>query len=121
MLRHRRVYFPCELNKARMAAVFARLPSQGERIDRNGMAAESGSGIKWHEAERFGFRGFDDFPNIDSHCAINELELVHQGNVYRSKNVLEEFGRLRRSARADRHEFFNCDAVKCFCFFKTGG
>ena len=65
--RHRRVDLAGKLDEARGELVFARLPGQVERVDRNAVPAEPGPGIERHEAERLGLRRLDHLPDVDAH------------------------------------------------------
>src|SRR5882724_4408137 len=65
------VNLACKFDKARMFAVLARFPRQIEWIDWDTMPAQTRSWIESHEPKRLCFRGFDHFPDVDAHRAVN--------------------------------------------------
>ncbi len=103
-----------------MLAELARLPGQVERINGDAVTAEPGAGVKGHEAERLRFRSLDDFPDVDVHGAVNELELVHEGDVHGAEDVFQQLGCLGHAAGADGHQLLDGDAVEGDCLVQTG-
>ena len=99
------------------------------------MATEPRPRIERHEAEWFGFRRLDDFPHIDAHRVVDDLELIHERDIDGAEDVLGDLhglggggGRYRHNAlhhRAieggdealrcrpvARHDLRDCDGVK---------
>ncbi len=120
MLRHGGVDFARQFDETRMLSVLACLPSQIEGVDRYTVPTESGPGIEWHVAEGFRLRGVDDFPDIDPHGAVNEFQLVHQGDVDAPKDVFQELGRLGGPAGGDGNQSFDRPAVDLGRPLQTG-
>lgn len=89
ILGHGGIDFSCELDEARVLIKLARLPCQVKWINRDTVAAEPGAGVERHETKRLGFGRLDDFPNVDAHGVVDNLELVDQSDVDRSKDVFE--------------------------------
>ena len=83
--------------------VLASLPRQVERIDRDAVAAQAWARVERLEAERFGRRGVDDFPDVDVHLVEEHLQFVGQGDVHAAVNVFEDFARLGHFTRPHRH------------------
>ena len=102
--RHGRVDLAGELDEARVQAVFARLPGEIERVDRDAVPAEPRPRIEGHEAERLGLGRLDHLPDVDAHGRVDHLELVDEGDVDGPKNVLGDLDRLGRRGRRDRHD-----------------
>ena len=63
------------------------------------MPPKPGAGVKRHKSERFCLGGVNDLPNIDSHRAVNDFQLINERDVHAPENVLEQLGRLGRAAR----------------------
>ena len=82
----------------RVLLIFARLPGQVERIDRDAMPAQPRPGIEGLEAEGLGLRRVDDFPDVDAHPVETDLEFVDQRDVDAAEDVLEQLRRLGRAA-----------------------
>ena len=88
-----------ELDELRVEAVFPRLPREVERVDRDAVAAEPGTGLEAHEAERLRRRRVHDLPHVDVHPVAELGELVDERDVDRAEDVLEQLrqlGGLRR-------------------------
>src|SRR5258706_14840805 len=51
VLRHARIYFFGQTDKARIETMLPRFPRKIMRIERNAMAADAGAGIKRHKTE----------------------------------------------------------------------
>ncbi len=66
------------------------------------MPAEAGAGLEAHEPERLRRGGVDHFPDVDAHAVAELREFVHERDVHRTEDVLEELGQLRRLRRRDR-------------------
>ncbi len=87
-----------QLDKAGILAKLARLPSQIEGINGNAVTAQARPRIERHETERLGLGRVDDLPDINAHGAIDDLELVDEGDVHPTEGVLEQFRCLRCAA-----------------------
>jgi hypothetical protein len=57
-------------------------------------SAEAGPGRVGHEAEGFGGRGADHFVDVDAHPVGDDLHLVHQADVHRAVDVLQQLRHL---------------------------
>ena len=71
-----------------------------------------GPGIERHEAERLGLRGLDHLPDVDAHPVEDHLELVHERDVDRAEDVLEQLRGLGDPARRDRDHLVERGAVE---------
>ncbi len=94
MKRHIAIDLPSEFDKAGRKTVFSCFPSEIERVDRDAVSTQAGSGVKRHEAERLGLGRVNDFPDIYPHFGIDHLELVDHRDIDGSENVLCQFDRL---------------------------
>src|ERR1035437_4559946 len=112
IFRHRAVDFAGQLDEAGVYAELAGFPCQIERIDRDAMAAEAGSGVERSEPEGFGGGGADHFPDIYVHGIGHDLQLVDQADVHRAEDVFEQFGEFGHTGRADRHDLIEGRAVE---------
>src|SRR5262249_47556779 len=72
----------------------ARLRGQVKWIDRNTMPAKPRTQIKRRELERLHLCCFDYFPDINTHRAVNELQLIDQCDIKTTKDVQLCDGRL---------------------------
>ena len=79
-----------------------------------------GTRIKRHEAEGLCLGGVDDFPDVDAHRRVHDLEFVDQGDVDAAEGVFEELGRLGHAARGDGHEGFDRDGVELNRLLQAG-
>ena len=70
---HGGIYLACKFNEACMSAILARLPREIKWINGETVTAKAGARIEGHESKWLRFRSFNDFPDINPHCAINEL------------------------------------------------
>src|SRR6516225_1524116 len=107
MAGHAGVDLARELDEARGDAVFPRLPGEIEGVDGDAMPAEPGAGIEGHEAEGLGLGRFDDFPDIDSHGGIDELQFIDEGDVDGAEDVLAELHRLCHLDGRDRYALYH--------------
>src|SRR5450432_1094476 len=89
---HGSIDFTGELDEEGVLAVFPRFPREIERVDGDAVSTQPRTGIKWHEAEGFGLRCVDDLPNIDSHGFVDDLQLVHQGDIDAAESIFEQLG-----------------------------
>src|SRR3954463_15281874 len=99
MLGHASVNLARQLDKTRVLIELACLPSQVKWVDRNTVAPEAWARIKRHEPERLGLGSFYNLPDINTHCAINQFQLVHQRDVNTAEDVLEQFGCFGNATR----------------------
>ena len=91
--------------------VFARLPSQVERVDRDAVAAKPWSGIIGRETERLGRSGIDNLVDVDTHSVRDDLHLVDQADIDGTLDVFEKLGQFRGACRTDRHHLVDDLAV----------
>src|SRR5262249_15882714 len=101
---HSRIDFTSKFAKPGRDVVFAGFPGKIEGVNRNAVAPEAWSRIERHEAKRFGFCRLDHLPDVDAHGGENSLELVHQGDVDRSKDIFSELDGFSGFQRGD----WNC-------------
>ena len=102
MARHRAVDVVGERDEPRLEPVRAHLPRQVQRIDRDAVAADAGTGIERHEPEGLGGGGIDHFPRVHAQAPAHERELVGERDVDVAEDVLvqlHELGHLRARDR----------------------
>ena len=105
MVGHRRIHFAGELDEARGEIVFASLPGQIVRIDRDAVAAEAGAGIKGHEAERLCGGAIDNFENVKVHAQAKLLEFIHERDIHAAENIFEQLHHFGGARGADGNHF----------------
>ena len=81
-----------EFDETGVDSIFASLPSQVEWIDRNAVPADPGAGIVGNKAERLGGGRANNLMKIDAHLVSDDLHFVHQTDVDRAVDVLEQLG-----------------------------
>lgn len=111
VLRHGGVHLAGEFDEARVYAKLAGLPREVERVDRNAVSAEAGSGGELHEAKRLRGCRVEHLVYVDAHRVVHHLEFVHQRDVNRAEDILRELHRLRRLAVRDRHRLHDRHVV----------
>ena len=79
-----------------------------------------GPGIKRHEPKWFRLGRFDDFPDVNSHRAVDELQLINQRDIHAAKNILQQLGRFSDATRRDWHKRVDRLAVKRHRPLKAG-
>jgi len=99
--------------------VFARLPSQVERINRDAVPAETGAGVEGHESEGFGGGGIDDVPDVDVHLLEDDFEFIDEGNIDGAEDVLGQLRRLGDAAGADRMDGIEGERVQLDAAFEA--
>ena len=119
MVWHARVDFASQLDEACAKAVLARLPGEIEGIDRDAVPAQAGARVKRLVAERFGFGGIDDFPDVDVHRVVDDLEFVDEGDVDAAVDVFEQLGGFSGAAGRDGHDLLDGGGVESDCLFET--
>src|SRR5262249_52430965 len=92
VLWHARIDLASQLNKTRMLTIFAGLPCEIKRIDRDTVATETWSRIERSEPKRLRASRFDNFPDINSHGSVNQLELVNQCDIDTAKDIFQQLG-----------------------------
>ena len=120
-VRHVRVHLPCQLDELRVEVVLPRLPRQVEGIDRDAVPAEAWARLEAHEAERLRLRRLDDLPDVEIHPFAELRELVHERDVDRAEDVLEQLGQLRRLRGRDRDDGLDGAAVQLGRALGAGG
>src|SRR5690606_31572433 len=88
MRRHGGVDLPRQFDEPGGYLELARAPGQVEGVDGNAVPAEARTGVEGHVAEGLGLGGLDHLPDVDAHGAVDQLQLVHQGDVDRPEDVL---------------------------------
>src|SRR6266404_6204668 len=89
VLGHGGVDLACKLDEARVFAILSRFPRKVEWIDWDAVTPKAGTRIERHKAKWLRFRGFNDFPDINPHRAVNEFQLINQRDIYAAENVLQ--------------------------------
>src|SRR5581483_6784749 len=93
-VRHVVVDLAGKLDEARVEVELARLPREVVRVERDAVAAETRPGLEGHEPERLRRGGADHFPDVDVHAVAQLRELVHERDVHRAEDVLEQLRQL---------------------------
>src|SRR5660397_188140 len=78
-------------------------PGQVEGVQRDAVPAQARSGIERLVAERFGLGRLYHLKDVDAHGLKGHLELIHQGDIHRAVDVLQEFSRLRYLGGGEGH------------------
>jgi hypothetical protein len=68
------------------------------------VSAHAGPGLERHEPVGLRCRGVRDLPHVDPHAVAEDRQLVHEGDVHRAEDVLEQLGQLRRLRRQHLHD-----------------
>ncbi len=92
--------------------MLVRLPRQVERVDRDAVTSEARARIEWHETERLGLGRVDDFPDVDLHGPVDELQLVGEGDVDGPEHVLGDLDRLGHIHARHRDRLLDDRAVQ---------
>ena len=101
---HPLVHLAGELDELGLHVELARTPGEVERVHRQAVSAHAGSGLERHEAVGLGCRGVDDLPDVDAHPVAQDRQLVHERDVHRAEDVLEQLGELGRLRCRDLHD-----------------
>ncbi len=112
VVRHRGVDLAGELDEARVEVPLLRFPRKIERVHRDAVPAEAGSGIERLESEGLGLRCLDHFPDVDAHAQREQLQFVDQRDIHAAIDVLEQLGHLRSGRARDRHDRIEDGAIK---------
>ena len=99
--------FASSTNRKRVAELPLDAPREVRRVDREAVAADSGTGREAHVPERLGRGRVDRRPDVDAEIAGEHRELVDERDVHVAERVLEElhelgFARSTRPARPCR-------------------
>ncbi len=101
---HLLVDLPRELDELGRHVELARAPAEVERVDRQAVPAHARAGLEAHEPVGLARRGLDDLPDVDPHAVGQHRELVHERDVHRAEDVLQELRQLRRLGTGDAHQ-----------------
>ena len=112
MLGHARIDLAGQLNETRMLTIFASLPGEIKWIDGDAMPAKPRAGIKRHETKWLRLGGFDDLPDVNSHGAVHDFQLINQRDIYAAENVLQKLARLSHATRRNGHHFVDRFTIK---------
>src|SRR5437879_4884127 len=102
---HSCVYLTRKFDEARVLAILPRFPCEVEWIDWNTVAAKTRPGIERHKPKWLRLGRFNDFPDIDAHGAVNELQFVDQRDIHTPENILQQ---LRSFGDARRRDWYKC-------------
>src|SRR5215813_12800589 len=89
-----------------------RLPGKIMRIERNAVAANSGTRIKRHEAERLRSRGANHLPSVDVERIAKARHLIGHPDVYGTESILEQLGRFGHTGRSHGVNIFDNLRIK---------
>jgi hypothetical protein len=118
---HGRIDFPGQFNEPRRKFVFARFPSQIERVDWNAVAAQARTRIEGGKAEGFRLGGLDHFPDVDTHPQAQQFQFVDERYVYGPISVFQDFGHLRSARGTNQVCLFEGPRIKRLRPSRTGG
>ncbi len=89
---HLRVDLASEFDElGRIAGLFG-FPGEIERVDRDAVPAEAGSGVERLKPERLGGGGVNDFPDVNAEAVEDDLEFIDQCDIDGAVDVFEQFG-----------------------------
>jgi hypothetical protein len=91
-----------ELDEPCLLAMLASQPGEIERVDWDAVPTEAWAGIEGLEPEWLGLGRLDHLPDVDAQLVVENLELVHEGDVDGAIRVLEDLaglGNLHAEAR----------------------
>ena len=115
------VYLARQLDEARVFAILTRLPCKVEWIDWDAVTSPSRPRVERHEPKRLRLGRFDNFPDINSHGGVHQLQLVHQRDIHAPENVLQQLGRFSYAARRDRYKCIDRFTIKRHSAIEAGG
>ena len=92
-----------QLDEAGLHPEFPGPPGQVEGIHRDTVPAQARPRIEGHVAEGLGGGGVDHLPDVDAHGVVDQLQLVHEGDVHRAEDVLGQLDGLGGGGAGDRH------------------
>src|SRR5262249_36453052 len=118
--RHRGIDFAGEFNEPGGTVVLTSDPGEVKRINRNAVSAKSRSRVERLESEWLGLRRVDDFPHVDAHALVENLQFIHQGNVYGPIGVLQDLARFGDFAATDTDYRLDELAVELCGEFEAG-
>src|SRR4051794_11437531 len=87
MVRHARVDLSGKLDKAGWHLVLTGLPGEVKRINRNAVPAKARTRVERHKSKWLRLRRLNHLPDVDTHRCVHDLELIHERNVYRTKDI----------------------------------
>src|SRR5258708_33514422 len=111
-VRHVVVNFSRQLDEAGAEVEFPGFPRKVERVDRDGVSAETRSGIERMKAERLGRSCCDDFPDVESHAQAEQLQLIDQGDVDAAVDIFQQLRHLCCGWRGDWNRAMEDGSVK---------
>ena len=94
--------------------MFLRFPREVKGVYWNTVTTEAWSRIKWHEAKWLGGSCVDYFPDINSHCPINNFKFIHERNIDGAENIFSDFNRLSYSWIRNRHHSAYYGTIETF-------
>ncbi len=118
---HVLVHLSGQLDELGREVELARLPGQVERVDRQAVPTQAGARLERHEPVGLRRRGRNHLPHVQPHAVAQHRELVHERDVDRAEDVLEQLGQLGRVARADRDEVLDALPVERQGPLEAGG
>ena len=100
--RHRGVDLSGELDEPGCHSVFSCDPGQVERVNWYAVASQAWAWEKSLKTERFGAGRIDDFPDINTHSIVQDLEFVDQPRSILANQVRHYIGTKSRDLRLER-------------------
>src|SRR5262249_35693925 len=85
---------------------------QVKRINWNAVSAQPWSRIERMESKGLCSCRSDNFPDIDTHADAKQFQLVYQGDVHATVDVLQQLGHLRCSRPGNRNGAIEDGLVK---------
>ena len=105
VVRHVLVDVVGELDEAEgLAGASSHAPRQVRGVDRQAVTAHARSRLETHEPVRLGGGRLDHLPDVDPHTIGQHRKLVHQCDVDRAEDVLQELRQLGRLGAGHAHD-----------------
>ena len=101
---HGLVELPGELDELHGEVELACAPGQVERVDGQAVAPHPGPRLEAHETERLRRRRVHDLPDVDAHPVGEHRQLVDEGDVHGTEDVLQQLRQLGGVGRGHRHD-----------------
>ncbi len=99
--RHGLVHLGRQRDEVGHEVVAAGHPAQIIGIDQDAVSADSRTGPEGHEPERLGGGGLHHLPDVHSHPVAQLRQFVHQRDVHRAEDILQQLFHLRHFRRGD--------------------
>ena len=114
------VDLPGQLDELRVEVELARLEGEVEGVHGQAVSTHPGPGLEAHEPERLGRGAVDHLPDVDPQPLAELRELVHQGDVDRAEDVLQQLRELRRLGCGENDDLLADQRVELACALRGG-